>query len=359
MKKILPTPNKQYEIIINNSFESLLGCVEDCFKPSKIFILTDSNVASLYLETVQKCFQDYPTQVYCIAAGEASKNLATVEKIYLAMVEKQFDRQTLVVALGGGVVGDIAGFVASTYKRGVPFIQIPTTVVAQHDSSIGGKVGVDLKHYKNMIGAFYQPLLVYINLQTLQTLPESVFLAGMSEVIKHAAIKDKTLFYFLKNAQANICSKNLETLENITYQSVHIKCEVVEADEKELGERKILNFGHTIGHSLETLSKFCLSHGEAVAYGMIAAAYISFERHFLTLRDVEDLVEVCRSYGLLAKKISYTVEDILKFIQYDKKINYGTLTFVLLKKIGEATLCQDVSLNELTRAISYMKKTCS
>ncbi|MGL6173234.1 MAG: 3-dehydroquinate synthase [Cellulosilyticaceae bacterium] len=360
MMKILDKTSKRpYEIVLTQDFAQLKVKVKEVVKPSSILIVTDDHVEGLYLEEVKVILEELaPVFVHTIQAGEASKTLNTVMGIYDTLISQQLDRSSMIVALGGGVVGDIAGFVASSYMRGIPFIQIPTTVVAQNDSSIGGKVGVDYHAHKNMVGAFYQPQLVYININTLKSLEEREFIGGLAEVIKHALIKDYTFYDYLKAHKDKILKREMETLLEMTYRSCQIKSLVVEEDAKEMGIRKILNFGHTIGHAIETLSQFSILHGECVGYGMCMAAHISLKRGFITEQTFGEIVEVCKQYGLLKTLMHYDIDVILGQMKYDKKKLHGKISFILLEQIGKAYIAEDITDEEILQAVLFTEKTC-
>lgn len=352
-------PNRPYTIVLTTDFDILQDEVQKAVKPSNILIITDNNVEKHYLTTIKDILSKIaPVVTHSFVPGEGSKTLDTVTAIYDTLIDNHFDRSSMIVALGGGVVGDIAGFAASSYMRGIPFIQIPTTVIAQNDSSIGGKVGVDYHGHKNMIGAFYQPKLVYINMSTLETLDPREYIAGLAEVIKHGLIKDKNFYEYLKTNKDKILLKDKECLIEMTYRSCQIKAEVVEQDVNELGIRKILNFGHTIGHAIETLSLFSLLHGECVGYGMCAVGYICYMRKLISQSELEDIVELCKAYGLLKPLASYEENEILNQIQYDKKKLYGKISFVLLNKIGEASIWTDITEDEIIQSILFTKETC-
>lgn len=359
MKILDKTPNRPYNIVITTDFSELEAKVKKVVTPSSIMIITDTHVEKLYLQQIKELMGHIaPVYTCTIEAGETSKTLSTVTDIYNSLVHHQLDRSSVIVALGGGVVGDIAGFVASTYMRGIPFIQIPTTVVAQNDSSIGGKVGVDYLTHKNMVGSFYQPKLVYINISTLLTLDQREFTGGLAEVIKHALIKDNVFYDYLKTHKDKILKRDIETLIEVTAMSCQIKSDVVEEDSHEMGIRKLLNFGHTIGHAIETLSNFSIIHGECVGYGICMAAYISRVRSYITAEELKDIITVCKDYGLLTKLENYRIEDILVQMKYDKKKLHGKISFILLRGIGEATIVLDVTDEEVSQAVLFTEKTC-
>ncbi|MHC1750461.1 MAG: 3-dehydroquinate synthase [Cellulosilyticaceae bacterium] len=357
MKCLEKSKQRPYSIVITDDFKHLTDWIIEA--PSSICIVTDDNVSKLYLDEVEGILRRLaPTYSHIIKHGEMTKNLNTVSEVYNTLVQHKIDRSSLVVALGGGVVGDLAGFVAATYMRGVPFIQIPTTIVAQNDSSVGGKVGVDYLNYKNMVGAFYNPSLVYINVTTLQTLPEREVCAGMGEVIKHGIIKDAKLVDYLEQNQKGILSCNTKELIDMTAYSIQIKSDIVEEDPTEKGIRKILNFGHTIGHAIESLSDFTLLHGECVGYGIVMAAYISYERAYMTEDDLVRIINLCKYYGLLKPFKCAKEEAVCECILHDKKKQQGKVDFILSKKIGETIICNDVKQDEIISALHFTEKTC-
>ena len=281
-----------YDIVIEKDF-SQLGTAFSRLNVTgrKICIVTDSNVGPLYAKAVQEVLETTGNQifVYTFAAGEESKNLNTVQDLYEFLIENHFDRKDMLAALGGGVVGDLTGFTAATYLRGISFIQIPTSLLAQVDSSIGGKTGVDFRAYKNMVGAFHQPKLVYMNMSTLLSLDTRLFNSGFGEIIKHGLIKDAAYYRWLQNNAAKIQAKDYDALEQMIAGSCNIKREVVELDPTEQGDRALLNFGHTLGHAIEKLMNFQLYHGECVVLGMIAALNISVTRGHITQAEYDDV----------------------------------------------------------------------
>ncbi|WP_069997602.1 3-dehydroquinate synthase [Cellulosilyticum sp. I15G10I2] len=360
MKILKAVKSRPYDVCCTDNFEELKQSITTVCKPSSICIITDSHIAPIYLETVKSIVEQIaPTCVHVFEAGELSKNISVITPIFDTLLAHKIDRSSVIIALGGGVVGDIAGFAAATYMRGIPFIQIPTTVVAQNDSSIGGKVGVDYLKYKNIVGAFHNPLLVYINIRTLETLPARELIGGMSEVIKHALIYDAKLFEYLVAHKDQILALDKKIIKEMTFRSCKVKCDVVEADPKELGVRKILNFGHTVGHAIETLSAFKYSHGECVAYGIVVAAYMSYKRHLLDLKQVELIIEVCRKFGLLQSLDHYATADIWKHMAYDKKKSYGKVSFILLQDVAHTIIVTDVKEEDVEEAMKFLMKTCS
>ena len=350
-----------YEICLEDSFAGLgrklqdLGCAG-----RKICIVTDSNVAPLYLEEVKgivsSCCER--AEVFQFPAGEENKTLDTARNLYTALIQAGFDRSDYLLALGGGVVGDLAGYAAATYLRGVSFIQVPTTLLAQIDSSIGGKTGVDFDGYKNMVGAFHQPALVYANLAVLKTLPEEQFASGMGEALKHGLIRDAAYYEWTIEHMDEIQERELPALTHLVAQSCRIKKSVVEQDPEEKGERALLNFGHTIGHAIEKLKNFTLLHGECVALGTVAAAYLSWQRGFLSEDEFYEIRDMNVGFGLPISFDGLTSEEIVKATKKDKKRNGDKIRFILLKKIGKACVDETVTEKEMLQAVNQLNADC-
>ncbi len=352
--------NDTYDICLNDSFSGLedelkkIGCTG-----RRICIVTDSNVAPLYLDELKAIILNVASKVsvYIFDAGEENKTLDSVRGLYEVLIQSEFDRKDYLVALGGGVVGDLTGFAAATYLRGISFIQVPTTLLAQIDSSIGGKTGVDFDSFKNMVGAFHQPKLVYSNTQTLQTLPEEQFASGMGEALKHGLIADKSYFDWMKDQKKEIVDRNSSVLPALVGRSCEIKRSIVQKDPKEItGERALLNFGHTIGHAIEKLENFELLHGQCVALGSVAAAYISCERNMITEQDFQDIRNVFAEYGLPISFNGHSAEEVVATTKKDKKMDAGTIRFVLLDHIGEAVVTYDVTEKEMVNSVRFLQK---
>lgn len=339
-----------YDIVMDTSFS---GLKEEADRLSleghKICIVTDSNVAPLYLEEVKTILSGCCRQVsvFTFPAGEENKNLDTVKKLYEHLILEHFDRKDVLAALGGGVVGDLCGFAAATYLRGIGFFQIPTTLLSQVDSSIGGKTGVDFDAYKNMVGAFHMPLFVYTNLSTLLSLPKEQFSSGMGEVIKHGLIKDKDYYQWLVDNREGILKRDLDLCQAMVYGSNRIKKDVVEKDPTEQGERALLNFGHTLGHAVEKLKDFTMLHGHCVGLGCIAAGYISHIRGMITEEEFLALRDVFAGFGLPVHVDGLDWEDVSLTAKSDKKMDAGVIKFILLKAIGEAFVDKSVTGNEM------------
>lgn len=361
MSKLLPVHYEDklaYEIVMEHDFLSLNAKLSALGyqKNTKICIISDSNVAKIYEKELEKLLENsFPTIInFTFNAGEGSKNIETVEKLYEELIINHFDRHDLLLALGGGVVGDLTGFAASTYLRGIDFIQIPTSLLSQVDSSIGGKTGVDFKQYKNMVGAFYQPKLVYMNLAVLRTLPKQQLSSGLAEIVKHGCIKDKAYFTWLDEHMEAVFKLDPWVLEEMIYRSCQIKRDVVERDPKEKGERALLNFGHTIGHAIEKLADFKLYHGECVAIGMAAAVYLSVKKGLLAECDLETVQSLLRKAGLPLSVKNQNAKDVLTATKSDKKMEAGHIKFILLNKIGDAYIDTNVSDEELAEAIAFV-----
>lgn len=346
-----------YHIYLEPDFAKLPEAVEPLnIKERKLCIVADSTTAELYGAELKEILKETCTYVsmFVFPAGEVNKTLNTVRDLYEHLILEKFDRKDMLVALGGGVVGDLTGFAAATYLRGIGFIQIPTTLLSQVDSSIGGKTGVDFDAYKNMVGAFHMPRLVYMNLNVLKTLPDRQFACGMGEIIKHGLIQDSDYLEKLSTYQREIREKNYAALLWMVAGSCKVKRHVVEEDPTEQGIRAWLNFGHTIGHSVEKLKDFTLCHGECVAIGCAAATWMSWKRGLISEKEKEAAEQLLLDYQLPVHVKGLKPEDIVKTTKLDKKMDAGKVKFVLLKKIGEAFVTRDVEDEELLRASRYV-----
>ena len=346
-----------YDIVMEDSFAKLPEELERFELSSRrICIVTDSNVAPLYLDAVESVIKPCCRQVisYVFPAGEEHKTLDTVRKLYETLILAKFDRNDYLVALGGGVVGDLCGFAAATYLRGVSFIQIPTTLLSQVDSSIGGKTGVDFDSYKNMVGAFHMPRLVYENISTLLTLPDEQFSAGMGEVIKHGLIKDRAYSRWILENKAGIWARDTALIEKLVLISNRIKRDVVEDDPKEQGQRAHLNFGHTLGHAIEKLKDFELLHGQCVAIGALAAMYLSCRRGMLSMEEVEEYKNSLAAFQIPSSVSGLSREDVIAATKNDKKMDSGVIKFILLHSIGDAYTDRTVTDEEMGEALEYV-----
>ncbi len=347
-----------YEIVIEADFSKLAEEVSKLpVQGRKCLIVTDSNVGPLYLKDVEESVSGVFDSVCSIEipAGEEHKNLDTVRCVLEKLIVSHFDRKDFVLALGGGVVGDLAGFASSVYLRGIKFIQVPTTLLSQTDSSIGGKTGVDFDAYKNMVGAFHQPSLVYMNMSVLKTLPGREFASGMGEILKHGLIRDDAYYGWLVNNFNEITDREPEVLEKMISRSCEIKAAVVEEDPTEQGIRAILNFGHTLGHAIERYMNFSFTHGECVALGSIAAAWISYKRGNLDDMEFYEIRDMFVPFGLpITLPDDADVDKILNISKSDKKMDGKKVKFVLLKSLGNAVIDTTVTDEEMRDALQQM-----
>lgn len=333
MNTLQVNTGRPYQIMIENGI--LKNCGEQIraySKAQRVMIISDSNVYPLYGAAVTSSLSAHGFSVssHVFAAGEQSKQLSSIEAMYQSLAEHHFTRSDLIVALGGGVTGDMAGFAAATYLRGIDFVQMPTSLLSQVDSSVGGKTGVDIAQGKNLVGAFWQPSLVLIDPDTLNTLPQRFFCDGMAEVIKYGCIKSLPLFEMLEGCDIK------KEINDIIYRCVDIKRGVVERDEHESGERMLLNFGHTLGHSLEKFYHYTgLSHGEAVAVGMVMMTRAS-EAAGLTVRGTaQRIISLLEKYGLPVNDPA-DLQTVVTGAFSDKKSSGGDLHIILLEKPGES-----------------------
>ncbi|MCL5096891.1 MAG: 3-dehydroquinate synthase [Candidatus Omnitrophica bacterium] len=356
----VPLGGRSYSILIGDHLMPRLGT--ECarlFPNTKCAIVSDSNVAPRYAGTAQKSLETagFDPVLITVRAGEASKDLRVVQSCFNQLARHRLERRSFVVALGGGVVGDLAGFIAATYLRGIGFVQVPTTLLSQVDSSVGGKVGVNLKAGKNLVGAFYQPRLVLCDLSTLKTLTEREFRAGLAEVIKYGIIYDNRLFARLERQLEPLLHRDSEILATVVARCCAIKAAVVGQDETESGLRAILNFGHTIGHAIETVAGYgTYLHGEAIAIGQAAAARISHAQAGLSEASVERIVKWLESVGLPTSiKLSRARRKrLLAAMKLDKKVSAGQVRFVLAKRIGEAVPGQSAPADLIERSLEDM-----
>ncbi|HHX13247.1 MAG TPA: 3-dehydroquinate synthase [Clostridiales bacterium] len=346
-----------YDLFIEADSSHLIDALGNLDMNNRRFmIITDSTVGDLYAKELQNILAAIgkSVSIFIFPAGEKSKNLDTVKDCYEQLILEGFDRKDVLIALGGGVVGDLTGFVASSFLRGIRFIQMPTSLLAMVDSSIGGKTGVDYNNYKNMVGAFYQPKLVYMNIAALQTLPMTEYLSGVSEIIKHGLIMDSDFYKWLKDNASDIKSRNYTVVSEMIKRSCQIKKEVVEEDPLEAGIRALLNFGHTIGHSVEKLKNFSYLHGECVALGACAGAYISYKRSYLSYEEYEDIIDTFKAFNQPVKVDGLDLNVIYETTLLDKKMDGVRINFILLKDIGKGIIDNTVTKDEMIEAIEVI-----
>ena len=349
-KLLVPLDKNSYEVFIESGILDKIG--EELINlgiknTRKILIISNKEIADLFgkkiLDSLSK--NNYSARIFIINAGETFKNVNTLNQIYDAAYEYGLERGSLMIALGGGIVGDVTGFAAATWLRGLDFIQIPTTLLSMVDSSVGGKTGVNHPKGKNLIGAFHQPIAVYIDPNTLETLPDREFRAGMAEIIKYGIIKDSKLFEFLENEknQKNILDLNHEDLIKIIKKSVTTKSDIVSLDEKENGIRAILNYGHSFGHVIENLCGYGeYLHGEAISVGMRIAGDIASDIGIWSKEDSQRQNKLIKDFGLPIKIPSLKKESILKILMGDKKVKEGKMRFVLPTKIGTVEIFNNI-----------------
>ncbi|MDR2648576.1 MAG: 3-dehydroquinate synthase [Clostridiales bacterium] len=344
-----------YPIYFKGSFDGLAGAFTAAgLNGGRVCLITDRNVSELYLDEVRNKLAALNAEAFIFTPGEESKNLDVIRQIYDCFTHARMDRSSVAAALGGGVAGDMAGFAAATFMRGIKYVQIPTTLLAQVDSSVGGKTGVDVGGRKNLVGAFYQPAFVYINISVLDTLPPEQFASGMAEAIKTALIADKGFYrMFLANKQL-IKNRDRSALLEVVKRSCRVKASVVAEDEKEEGLRGILNFGHTFGHAVESLSRFTLPHGHCVALGILAAMRLSLERGWINETYVDSVRELFEYFSLPVKVKGLEPEAILDQMAFDKKNKNGEIRMVLLKAAGKAVFNQSAGKESILKAIKYI-----
>ncbi len=346
---------RSYQIIIRDDSLAELGFAMRRFGlKGKALLVSNPLVNKLYGAVVKESLgrAGFEVEVVEVPDGEEAKSLSSASRLYDEMLDFEMDRTSTVVALGGGVIGDLAGFVAATYMRGIPYVQVPTTLLAQVDSSVGGKTAINHPRGKNMIGAFYQPRLVLIDPITLKTLAERELKAGLVEVIKHGLIVDKEFFEYLERNIEQILSLRSEFISDTIFHSLEIKAEVVEKDEKEAGIRAILNFGHTIGHAIEAITDFeRYRHGEAIAIGMIGASRISEMSELCPLGISDRLSKLLTKIGLPTCIEGLKAKDILTAMRLDKKRIRGKLRYILLKDVGEVMITDDVPEDIIRKAL--------
>ncbi|MDB2411737.1 3-dehydroquinate synthase [Gammaproteobacteria bacterium] len=343
----------KYKILISKEAISRKNIAPLLKEHKKTLIISDDGVPQKIVKKVTAACKP-STKVFKIILqqGEKAKSIQNFQKILNFLAESNFDRTDLIIAVGGGVVGDISGYVASSYLRGIPFIQIPTTLLAQVDSSVGGKTAINISAGKNLVGAFYNPKGVIIDTSVLKTLSNREFKAGLAEVIKYALIKNKSLFSLLKRHPKEILLMNHKIIEEIIFASIHTKAQIVTQDEKENGIRAILNFGHTFGHAIEAHGKYKkILHGEAVAKGMKIASKISYLENLISEKDHKKVIALLEMFEFDLSINQYNYEELKPYILRDKKIKEGRLNLVLLNQLSNATVTSAFDTKNLKKAM--------
>jgi 3-dehydroquinate synthase len=351
----ISTKDISYPIYINDGLRYEISTLleKHTIEYDSVLIITDDNVAALYLDEVARSFQS-PVHTIIVKAGEAAKSFSNYIKIQTFAIEKRLTRQSLIVALGGGVIGDLAGFIAATYLRGVRYIQMPTTILA-HDSAVGGKVAINHELGKNLIGAFHQPSMVLYDLETLKTLPRRQLLSGLAEVIKHALIeKDQELLSLVANKGEEELVHNPQFLGDILTHGMKVKAEIVSLDEKEANVRKFLNFGHTLGHAIESESNYRFLHGEAVIIGMLFAIFIS-EKYFNINLEFQKFKNWFIKLGYETDvPTSLATSKLVERMKVDKKVIANQISMVLLRNLGEPEVIS-FEAEEITEYLTIFK----
>jgi 3-dehydroquinate synthase len=347
--------NRSYPIHIGRNLLSDASLIMPYLKRKNVAIVTNTTVAPLYLEKLSNSLQAAGVKVIPIILpdGESYKNSETLNKIYDILLQSRCERSTTLIALGGGVIGDLTGYAAATYLRGVPFIQVPTTLLSQVDSSVGGKTGINHPLGKNMIGAFYQPQLVLADIDTLQTLPSREFSAGMAEVIKYGLIRDADFFDWLETNMVRLMHLDEALVSYAIYRSCQNKADVVAKDEHEQGERALLNLGHTFGHAIENAMGYGVwLHGEAVAAGTLMAADLSHRMGWLSKTEVERIKKIIKAANLPIVSPNLGVERYLDLMSLDKKVENGKIRLILQQGIGKSVITSDYDVEKLRATLS-------
>lgn len=344
---------RSYPIYIGSGLLNSAAYVLPHVAAKQVLIVTNDRIAPLYLDKVKQLFFGCVCQAVILPDGEKYKNLETMNRIFDALIRDKHSRTTTLVALGGGVVGDMTGFAAACYQRGISFIQIPTTLLAQVDSSVGGKTGVNHPLGKNMIGAFHQPECVLIDVDTLSTLPDREYRSGLAEVIKYGLINDKVFFDWLSENTDNLLQRNANTLVHAIECSCNNKANIVAIDEKETGVRALLNYGHTFGHAIEAWQNYTgFLHGEAIAIGSVIAAELSVQLGLLSRKDGDTVRSVIERFELpVCAPSDMSADAFIDFMQRDKKILDGRLRLILLESIGRAVVKDSVPTEQIIQAI--------
>ncbi len=340
---------RSYPILIGSGLIDQAELFEKAINGKRVVVITNTTVAPLYLDRLVKSLSNFDVLTYQLPDGEQYKSLEYFEKVNSFLLEHNCARDVTLIALGGGVIGDLVGFVAACYQRGVDFIQVPTTLLSQVDSSVGGKTAVNHPLGKNMIGAFKQPEAVFIDIDSLSSLPAREFAAGMAEVLKYGIIFDREFWQSLIDNKASISALDNEELIRIVRRCCEIKAEIVAADETEQGARALLNLGHTFGHAIEAEMGYGVwLHGEAVATGMVLATHLAHLRGYINSADFEEVKQTVASYDLpIEKPDSMSVADFVKHMKRDKKVQANVMRFIIPTKIGNCEIMSDVTETEL------------
>jgi len=347
-----------YPVFIGSDIlQSLPEILEKYNLNKNVFIVIDENVEKIYGKEIDKLVNSWANRSskFILKATERSKSISTIKKIYTALADNEFGRDTLLISVGGGITGDVAGYCAATYMRGIQVVHVPTTLLASVDSSIGGKTGVNFYNRKNLVGSFYQPQLVIIDTIFFQTLPAAEIKSGAGEIIKYVFLSNKKFYNYLQQNFNKLLLLNSNVLNKVISESVLIKAAVVSQDEKETGLRKILNFGHTFAHAFESHSGYKIKHGEAVVGGIIAALFLSHRLKFFSTEKLKSYLKFLSNYKLPASIKKINNNDIIEFMRLDKKKSVDRIQFVLLKDIGNLIIDAEIEKKDVFYALVRMK----
>ncbi|HEX4031762.1 MAG TPA: 3-dehydroquinate synthase [Terracidiphilus sp.] len=351
------TPSARYDVFTGSGL--LAGLAPRIEKavgrlPRRVFVLTSPEIWSLWSDAFLQSFREQPVALF-LAPGESHKTMASVERLTREMIRAGGDRGSLLIAFGGGIVGDLGGFVAAIFMRGIPYVQVPTTFLSQVDSSVGGKVGVNLPEGKNLVGNFHHPRAVFADIDVLGTLSDRELRAGLMESLKAGIIRDRALLRFMDEHTGEILARDPKALEKVIAASIRMKAGVVNQDERENGLRMILNLGHTVGHAIESVTRYkAMLHGEAVAWGMVAALYLGSRRGTITASQMDRLEGLIYRYGPLPALNKLRAARLIAATASDKKNVGGVRRFVLPVGIGDAGVVEDITPAELEAAVKYM-----
>jgi 3-dehydroquinate synthase len=350
------TASAKYDVTVGSGLlETLAPRIERAVGrlPRRVFVITSPEIWALWSEHFLQSFAEPPLTLF-LPAGEQHKTVKSVERLTREMIRAGGDRGSLLIAFGGGIVGDVGGFVAAVFMRGIPYVQVPTTFLAQVDSSVGGKVGVNLPEGKNLVGNFLQPRAVFADIGVLGTLPDRELRAGLMESVKAGIIRDRSLFRYMEEHAGDVLRREEKALEKVIAASVRMKADVVRRDERESGLRMILNFGHTVGHALEQATRYkAMLHGEAVGWGMVAALYLARKRGTITQGQMERMEKLIYRYGSLPR-LTVHARNVIAATASDKKNVGGVRRFVLPVGVGDAGVVEDATPAELEAAVKYM-----
>lgn len=347
--------NIEYKIYIGNNFDAFDTYLEENRISEKILVVSDGKVLGLYGDEFKGRIKNKYVLTYNMIGGEKNKNLSAVKDIYDICISNDFTRNSAIIALGGGVVGDTAGFAACTFMRGIKFVQVPTTLVSDVDSSIGGKVGVNYKNIKNMIGALYHPDFIYVNTSALKTLEKRQIISGIAEIIKYSILFDANFFDYLNSSMNGLLSLENDKLNYVIRECIGFKLKAVKNDVRDDKEHQLLNFGHTIGHALESVSGYSISHGEAVALGMMFESAISYGCGILPRETLMAIFRLIRKSGLGGRLEIEDMSQLLEIMKHDKKTENGNLKFILPESIGNCSISTGISNEKIVKAYELLK----